>query len=93
MDFIPYGKENAITRKQLRHMSGKSDRDVRQDIEDARRVGCIIINNQDGKGCYRTDDLDEIKRQYYQNRSRAMSILVQQKFLRKRLKEAGIDVP
>lgn len=89
INLIPYGKSNAISRKILCRMAGKSDRHVRQDIEDARREGCIIINRQDGKGYYRTDDINEIERQYYQNRSRALSILIQQKHLRKRLVEAG----
>ena len=87
---IPVGRENAITRTQLCVASGLSDRKAREEIEQARRSGVIIVNAQDGAGYFRTDDLEEIKRQYDQNEHRARSILVQQKFLRRRLKDAGV---
>jgi DNA-binding transcriptional regulator LsrR (DeoR family) len=89
-DFIPEGKNNAITRKQLCNLTGLSDRKVRELIEQARRKGEIIINAQDGAGYFKTDDLKEIQKQYQRNDRRAKSILVQQKYLRKRLKTAGL---
>lgn len=91
-DLIPFGRENAVTRQALCTRTGLSDRKVREQIEQARRDGCIIINNQDGKGYYRTDNLDEIERQYRQNKRRALSVLSQQKHLRLRLKAAGRQV-
>ena len=91
-DFIPHGKENAITRAELCSITNLQDRPIRELIETARRNGAIILNDQDGKGYYISDNLSDIKRQYHQNNSRAMSILVQQKFLRRKLKAAGIDV-
>lgn len=83
------GKDNAVTRAQLCAITGMSDRDVRKHIEQLRRVGHIIINNQDGKGYYISDDIDKIEKQYKQNKNRALSILVNQKFLRAKLREAG----
>lgn len=91
-DLIPFGREKAVTRQALCTLTGMSDRKVREQIEQARREGCIIINNQDGKGYYQTDDLDEIERQYQQQRRRALSVLSQQKHLRRRLKAAGRKV-
>lgn len=90
--YIPFGRENAVTREMLRVLTGKSDRMIREEIEQARREGHIIINNQDGKGYFRTDDIDEIGRQYQQNKRRALSILSQQKYMRLRLKAAGREV-
>lgn len=90
--YIPFGRENAVTRTELRRITGKSDRKIREEIEQARREGHIIINNQDGRGYYRTDDPDEIARQYRQQRRRAMSILAQQKYMRRLLKAAGREV-
>lgn len=87
-DIIPFGRENAITRKDLCRLVGTKDRAVRNAIEEARREGAIIINAQDGKGYYQTDDLEEIRQQYHRNNNRAMSILVQQKHLRRRLKKS-----
>lgn len=89
-DFIPEGKNNAITRNQLCNLTGLSDRKVRELIEQARSKGEIIINAQDGAGYFRTEDLNEIEKQYKRNDRRAKSILIQQKYLRKRLKTAGL---
>ena len=86
-EFIPVGKENAIRRDTLVTTLNLPDRRVRQMIEDARRDGALILNAQDGTGYYRSDDVGELKRQFQRNNSRAMSILVQQKHLRKKIKE------
>lgn len=88
--YIPEGRENAITRKGLCAVTGLSDRKVREEIEQARRRGVIIINAQDGAGYFKTDDLEEIKRQFNTNERRTKSILAQQKYLRSRLKAAGM---
>jgi len=89
---IPYTKEKAVSRVFLSTLLGASDRDVRKAIQMARTEGYIIINTQDGRGYYRSDDIDDIERQYRQNDRRAKSILVQQKHLRRLLKEAGRKV-
>ena len=86
-DYIPFGKENAVTRAHLRAATGLPDRKIR---EQARRRGAIIINAQDGAGYYQSEDIKDIAKQYRQNERRAISILAQQKHLRKRLKEAGV---
>lgn len=86
-DFIPKGKANAVTREQLRHRLNLPDRTIRNMIEKARREGALIVNQSDGAGYYISDDLCDLKRQFRTNRSRAMSILVQQKHLRRKIKE------
>jgi len=86
-DYIPNGKANAVTREQLCAMTGLRDRAVRKLIEIARLDGIAIVNAQDGRGYYISDDPEEIRRQMATNESRAMSILKQQKYLRHRLKE------
>lgn len=93
-EYIPYGKENAISRQQLTIITGIKDRKVRKLIEEARVGGELILNLQDGKGYFRAteNDLDSLEHQYKLNRSRAMSVLVQQKFLRRILKEAGREI-
>lgn len=88
---IPFGIENAVSRGTLKRILGCSDRMVRKNIEKARANGVIIINLQNSEGYFKTDesDLNNIAKQYNQNESRAMSILVQQKYLRRILKNAG----
>lgn len=86
-DFIPTGRENAIRRADLARLVNLPDRQVRQLIEEARKDGALIINEQDGSGYYQADDLGAMKRQYRANYSRAMSILRQNTRLRRRIKE------
>lgn len=89
---IPYGRENAISRKQLAHDLGMTDRRMREAVERARSDGLMIVNNGDGTGYYQTDDLDELYRQYKRDTAGAMAILSRRKPLRAKLKAAGYDV-
>ena len=87
MTFIPKGKENAISRRELVYLMNLPDRRVRKLIQEARDRGELILNAQDGCGYYTSDDEGELKRQYRTNRNRALSILRQQKHIRRRLRE------
>lgn len=64
-EMIPHGRENAITRDALARISGLSDRAVRRDIARLRRdtdeADMVIVSTSDGRGYFRTDDLDEIR--------------------------------
>lgn len=86
-DFIPVGKENAVTREQLCRLTGLSDRVNRKLIEIARTEGVIIVNDSDGEGYYISEEEADIRRQINTNHHRAMSILRQQKLLRQKLRE------
>ena len=87
LDYIGFGKANAVTRDQLCAWTGLSDRAIRKLIEIARNQGAVIINNQDGEGYYQSDDLQDLLAQYRTNHSRAMSILRQQKYLKRKIAE------
>ena len=87
LDYIGTGKENAVTREELTERLSLPDRTIRSMIEAARREGVLIINDGSGAGYYISDNLEDLKRQQKMNNSRAMSILVQQKYLRRRIKE------
>lgn len=88
-DYIGIGKEKAVTRTELCSQLGMTDRTVRKMIELARAEGALIINAQDGRGYYISEDEADIRRQLNINHSRAMSILRQQKKLRQKLREIG----
>lgn len=90
LSFLGTGQENAVTRDELKRLTGLSDRKNRELIEQARNEGHIIVNCQDGKGYYLTNRPEDIKAQMERNRHRALSILVQQKHLKKALKEVGL---
>lgn len=87
-NFIGVGKENAVDRFRLMDLTGLPDRRVRKLIQEARERGEIIINAQDGAGYYISDDISELRKQYHANKNRAMSILRQQKYLRRKIHEA-----
>lgn len=63
-EFIPIGRENAISRKDLCRLTGMSDRMVRHAIAHLRAeddgTDMIIVSTSRGRGYYRTDDIDEI---------------------------------
>lgn len=91
-DYIPIGKDHAISRARLREMSGLSDRQMREAIEEARHDGAIICAKQTkGGGYYIAGDLEEVKEQYWQTMHRALSLLHWTKTMRSVLKEAGYE--
>lgn len=85
--YLGIGSDKARTRDQPCRLSGMSDRAVRKEIETLRNEGVIIINRQDGKGYYISEDPAEMEKQYKQNHARAMAILRQQRHLRRKIKE------
>ena len=50
--YIPYGRENAISRKRLAQATGLSDREIREAIALARR-NTVILNLSDGNGYFK----------------------------------------
>lgn len=86
-DFIGRGRENATSREELVQLLNLPDRQIRKMIEQARKRGEIIINDGTGVGYYISEDLADLTAQYKMNQHRAMSILVQQKYLRRKIKE------
>ena len=87
---IPFGKDKAIDRFALAEKVGLPDRQARKCIEELRGHSYIILNDQDGKGYYRSYDADDIYRAFRQERSRALAILRRMKEMRRVLKGAGL---
>lgn len=90
IDFIPYGKENAIRRGSLVKLTGMNDRAVRDAISRARR-DTPILNMQDGSGYYRPtkNEVDELKHFVSQEESRAKAIFYSLKSARQAVKRLG----
>jgi len=89
LKYLGYTKDNARSRQELSSLTKLSDREVRRKIAELRKEGHIICNTQDGKGYYLSDSTEDILSQYNQLNSRAMSLLVQRKFLQRKLKKRG----
>lgn len=92
VNYIPYGHNNAISRQTLCSLTGMTDRTVRRKIEEARRAGALIENEQDGRGYFQSINLDKIERQYKQDTARALAILARRSTARKILKAHGREV-
>lgn len=75
VQYIPFGRKNAIGRKELAAKVGCSDRTMR-DLINAARKREVIINIQNGCGYYRPteDDIDEVKQFKRQEENRAKDI-------------------
>ena len=87
---IGVGKKNAVTLLQLTWRTGEKERAVRKEIQRLREEGHLIINDQDGKGYYIATELEEVARQYKQDRSRFLSIAKRIKAARRILRDAGM---
>lgn len=88
LDAIPFGKDNAIRRETLAVQCGLSDREMRKAIEEIRHTH-IIMNDQDGRGYYRSYDLADIERNYRQERARALAVLYRLRPMRELLRGGG----
>ena len=74
LEFIPFGRENAVKRSDLRDITGLNDRELRAVISRARKE-TPIINMSDGRGYYQPDDKEDLHRYIMQERARARDIL------------------
>ena len=88
-DYIPFGKDNAISRKRLSEITGLSDRKLRELIALERR-NTIIINLSNGQGYFQPingleDDL--VVDYYKQENSRLKRIGWSLLATRKRVRE------
>lgn len=92
LNFIGYGKNEAITRKSLCNKTGFTDRQVREYIEELRNDGYFIVNDSDGIGYYQCTDVAMVLKYYWAEWRRAISILARLKKMRKWLVDNGIDV-
>jgi len=85
---VPFGAENAISRDKLAAALGVPDRLMRAAVSRARQDGIVIINDQTGRGYYRSDDVADLRRQLRQTHSRAVSLLAQERHLSARIRAA-----
>lgn len=73
--YIPYGRENAISRDDLAIKVGCSDRIMRDLISKARKK-TVIINIQNGSGYYRPteNDMEDVLKYKHQEENRATEV-------------------
>lgn len=88
MDYIPTGKDNAVSMKDLAIAMRTDARTVRKMIHSARMDGAIICGTN--AGYYKPETDDELLSYYRLARRRALSGLASLKAARAVLKERGI---
>lgn len=82
LDYIPKGRENAISKEKLCQITGLGDRVVRNEIAKARR-DVAILNLQDGRGYFIPTTVEEVDTYIKQEEHRAKSIFVNLKGAKK----------
>lgn len=64
-EYIPFGKENAVSRAELKILTGIDDRAVRLLIKEANRKalenGYAILSSSAAKGYWKSEDTGEIR--------------------------------
>ena len=90
IEFIPTGRENAVTRVDLCKKTGLPDRKIRELIAQARRGNCIL-NAQDGAGYFlpAESEKDLARSWLKQETARAKSIFWSARGARDFLRGAG----
>ena len=72
--YLGYGEQNAVKRKDLPRIMGMSDREARRYFEAAKLEGLPVCSFPDGKGYYIADTEAEADRQIAQNAARIQSL-------------------
>ena len=92
LGMIPESKDNPITRWELAAVTGLDDRTIRREIKSLRESTDIaILNSQDGRGYWISDDPKEIEAWLNQERHRMREIGKSLKSAKKALKRIGYD--
>lgn len=60
LQYIPHGKGNAITSRELGKLLGIHERTAREEMKRLVRKGVPIMSSSQGKGYWITDDWDEV---------------------------------
>ena len=59
LDYIPEGRENAVSRRELVRLTGKSDREIRREIKGFLTAGVPIMSSSHSGGYWLSDNPDE----------------------------------
>lgn len=84
-DYIPYGRENAISTARLAARLDMSVRQMRRLIHEARVNGMLILSGN--PGYWRSDDLEELKAFYKRMRHLGIGTFSAAKVARLKIKE------
>lgn len=86
LDFIPYGRENAVSRSFLVSLTGLPDRSIREAIQATNESGTAIICCEAGTGYFRPKTVAEAERYINYSRSYLISLAKKDRAMRKAVK-------
>jgi biotin operon repressor len=75
LDLIPTGHEKAISRSALVQATGKTDRMVREQIENLRKEGIPICSTSHSKGYFLPQTEEEFKRFIREYKSHSLTMI------------------
>lgn len=87
LDFIPTGKENAVSKQKLCELTGTDERLIRASIKRQVENGVPILSSSGHKGYWYSDDIDEIEEFIRENEHRVKSLTRTTAKLKKHLYE------
>lgn len=90
-DFIPVGRQNAVTREKLRKLTGLNDRQIREMISQARRKTPIISLDNKGYFIPSEDEKADVEKWIKQEEHRAKSIFWSMAGAKKFIKGGNIN--
>lgn len=85
LDYIPFGKENAVTRQELVKLTGLDDRTIRNEIKRLNREGIPILSSSHTCGYWLSNDVAELEAYIRETDSRRESLYYSTLELRKEL--------
>lgn len=88
IDYIPYGRENAVSRFYLSKITGLPDRRLRLEIKKLIRQGNAILSSSSAKGYWRSEDIDEIEEFIRESDQRRKTESITVDFLRRKVAQA-----
>lgn len=59
LQYIPYGRENAISRAELARLTGLADREIRREVKRILQTGEPVLSSSKQGGYWRSDNPEE----------------------------------
>ena len=88
LDYIPTGRENAISRQELERLIGFNDRTIRLEIKKLVQKGIPILSSSQAKGYWYSDDIAELESFIKESKNRCKTEYLTVRALEKTLYDA-----
>ena len=83
LEYIPVGKNNAVSRAYLRSVTGMTDRAVREAIQQVNESGVWLVCCENGTGYFKPETKEEAERYIRYSRSYLRSLAKKDREMRR----------